>query len=156
MQRHTNAICMLVLCLCLGAANQAFADSGAAEREIGRILDLFEKAYLEEDIELMSSVMSDRGYALIMKRGDDPSTVFVLGKAEGLQAIARRFDQVDYLEHKHVDRRIKVSGPMATSVSTIVDRMDTGQSIRTPIYHIFAREDEGWRVVFSSNLLFTD
>ncbi len=156
MQRHANAICILVLFFCLGAASQAFADSGAAEREIGRILDLFEKAYLEEDIELMSSVMSDRGYALIMKRGDDPSTVFVLGKAEGLQAISRRFDQVDYLEHKHVDRRIKVSGPIATSISTIVERMDTGQSIRTPIYHIFAREDEGWRVVFTSNLLFTD
>jgi hypothetical protein len=156
MTRQSIVICTLVLLLCLGAASQASADSGAAAREIGRILDLFEKAYLDEDIELMASVMSDRGYALIMTRADDPSTVFVFGKNEALQAISRRFDQVDYLEHKHVDRLIKVSGPMATSVSTIVDRMDTGQTLRTPIYHIFAREDEGWRVVFSSNILFTD
>jgi len=153
MPRQLIVICTLVLIICLGAANQAFADSGAAEKEIERILDLFEKAYLEEDIDLMSSVMSDKGYTLIMSRGDDPSTVLVLGKAEGLQAIDRRFDQVDFLEHKHIDRRIKVSGPIATSISTIVDRMDSGQSIRTAIYHIFAREDEGWRVVFSSNLL---
>ena len=88
MQRQSIVICVLVLFLCLGAGTLALADS-TAEKEIGRILDLFERAYLEEDIDLISSVLSDRGYALIMARGDDPSTVMVFGKAESLQAMAR-------------------------------------------------------------------
>lgn len=156
MPRQSIAFCTLILFLCLGAASQTFADAGADEREIGRILDLFEKAYLDEDIDLISSVMSEKGYVLIMERGDDPSSVFVLGKEESLQGMARRFDRIDYLEHKHVDRRITIRGPVATSVSTIVDKLTSGQSLRTPIYHIFAREDEGWRVVLSSNLPFSE
>ena len=153
MSKQHNALWMVLVFLLLTAAGQIFADSTADEREIQHILDLFERAYLEEDMELLASLLSDQGFLMVMKKPADPSTALVLEKAQIVQSIARRLEQVDYLEHKHIDRRIRIDGPAATSVSTIVDRLDDGQEQRSRVYHIYAREEDGWRIVFSSDLL---
>jgi len=153
MSKQHNALWMVLVFLLLTAAGQIFADSRSDEQEIAHILDLFEKAYLEEDMDLLASLLSDQGYLMVMRRRADPSTALVLDKAQIVQSIARRLEQVDYLEHKHIDRRIRIDAPAASSVSTIVDRMDTGQTQRSRVYHVYAREEGGWRIVFSSDLL---
>jgi hypothetical protein len=104
-------------------------------------------------MKLLSSLLSDQGYLMIMKRRADPSTALVLDKTQIVQSIARRLEQVDSLEHRHTDRSIRIDGPAATSVSTIVDRVDTGHTQRSRVYHIYIREEDGWKVVFSSDLL---
>ena len=150
--RHGLMLLALVLLLVV-PCGQIFADESSDERQIERILDLFEKAYLDEDMDLLASLMSDQGYLIIMKRRDDPSAALVLDKAQIVQAIARRLEQVDYLEHRHIDRKIRIDGPAATSVSTIVDRVDTGHTQRSRVYHFYVREQGGWKIVFSSDLL---
>ncbi|UCF98367.1 MAG: hypothetical protein JSV89_02255 [Spirochaetaceae bacterium] len=90
---------------------------------------------------------------MVMKRSDDPSPALVLDKTQIVQAITRRLKQVDYLEHRHIDRRIRIDRPAATSVSTIVDRLDTGYMQRSREYHIYVREESGWKIVFSPDLL---
>jgi len=82
----------------------------------------------------------------------DPGTALVLGKAQILQAIGRRFQQVEYREHRHTERQIRVDGHLATSLSTIVDRMADGTRRESTTYHIYAREADGWRVVFTSDV----
>ena len=153
MSKLSRALSLMLLFLFVAAAGQIFADSRSDEQAIEQILDLFEKAYLEEDMDLLASLLSDQGYMMIMKRQADPSTALVLDKAQIVQAIARRLEQVDYLEHRHIDRTIRIDGPAATSVSTIVDRMDTGHTQRSRVYHIYVREPGGWKTVFSSDLL---
>ena len=153
MQKHPSAVCVLLLCLLLSAACQSFADSNMDEGEIEHILDLFEKAYLDENMELLASLLSDQGYIMVMTKRADPSVALVLNKNQIVQSIAHRLEQVDYLKHKHIDRRIRIDGPAATSISTIVDRLDTGQTQRSRVYHIYAREEQGWKIVFSSDLL---
>lgn len=153
MQKHTRALLLMLLFLFIVPAGQSFADSSTDEQAIEQILDLFEKAYLEEDMDLLSSLLSDQGYLMIMKTRDDPSAALVLDKPQIAQAIARRLEQVDYLEHRHIDRKIRIDGPAATSVSTVVDRVDTGHTQRSRVYHFYVREPGGWRIVFSSDLL---
>jgi hypothetical protein len=153
MSKHLGLLWLVLVFLIVTASGQSFADSRSDEQAIEQILDLFEKAYLEEDMDLLASLMSDQGYLMIMKKRADPSTALVLDKAQIVQAIARRLEQVDYLEHKHIDRQIRIDGPAATSVSTIVDRVNTGHTQRSRVYHIYTREEDGWRIVFSSDLL---
>lgn len=76
-------------------------------------------------------------------------TIFVLP----VPAQAHRFSLVDYVEHAHVDREIEVHGPMAISRSTIVDRQTNGDSRRSRVYHVYARIDGRWVIVFSSSRL---
>jgi hypothetical protein len=153
MTKRPSALFLILVVLSTAAAGQIFADSDTDEKQIEHILDLFEKAYLEEDMDLLASLLSDQGYLMVMKRPADPSTALILDKAQIVQAIARRLEQVDYLEHRHIDRRISIDGPAATSLSTIVDRMDTGHTQRSRVYHIYVREEGGWKIVFSSDLL---
>ena len=152
MKKHARAL-LVLLFLFTAASGRIFADASSDEQQIERILDLFEKAYLEEDMDLLASLLSDRGYLMVMKRQTDPSTALVLDKAQIVQAIARRLEQVDYLEHRHIERKIRIDGPAATSVSTIVDRVNTGHAQRSRVYHIYVREEDGWKTVFSSELL---
>jgi len=149
MKRRVVLLLVLILCCVIGV--HSFADDGS-EREIGLILDSFEHGYLEEDLDLIASLMSDNGYAMVMRRQVDPGTALVLGKAQILQAIGRRFQQVEYREHRHTERQIRVDGHLATSLSTIVDRMADGTRRESTTYHIYAREADGWRVVFTSDV----
>ena len=153
MNRSPITVWVVALSLFLASAGLVAADSNGAEQEIRRILDAFEKSYLEEDIELMASQLSDAGYALIMGNPSDPKAALVFGKDQTLQITARRFENVDYLEHGHEDVRIRVYGPVATSVSTIADKLSTGQQSKQRVYHIYAREKQGWRVVLSSAII---
>jgi hypothetical protein len=143
----------LVLCVLLAAAGRTFADTAADQRAIEHILDLFERAHLEEDLELLASLLSDNGYTFVMPKQADPSYALVLGKAELLQAYARRFQQVDEREHRHINRRIEVNGFVARSSSTIVEVTAGGERRQSQVHHFYAREEAGWKVVFSSTLL---
>jgi hypothetical protein len=88
-----------------------------------------------------------------MAKPADPSIALVLGKADLLRTYAWRFQQVDYREHRHVDRRIVVDGPAAKSLSTIVEKTAAGEQRRSQVSHYYALESSGWKVVFSSSLL---
>ena len=153
MSKYRGLLWLVLVFSLVVPAGQSFADSGTDEQAIERILDLFEKAYLEEDLDLLSSLLSDQGYVMVMKQGADPSAALVLDKKQVVQMMAQRFERVDYLEHGHIDRSIRIDGPAATSTSTIVDRLDTSHTQRSRVYHIYVREEAGWKIVFTSNLL---
>ena len=143
---------LFLLCLFLIPWTRASAQVVDDEAAISRTLDLLEDCYLNEDLNLLSSLMSDAGFVLVMRRQANPSRALVLNKEQVLQSTARAWKETDYVEHKHTNRRIKVDGPAATSISTVSDRTTTGKPSQWRIFHILANEDGRWRLVFSSPL----
>ena len=97
MSRRPNVAVALVACLCLVVTSQAFADPDV--NEIERVLGLFEKGFLEEDIELLSSCLSDKGYVNLLQRQGDPPTVLVSNKAQMLHSLERRYSINKALSH---------------------------------------------------------
>jgi hypothetical protein len=57
--------------------------------------------------------------------------------------MGRRFERGGRFERHHVDRRIKIRGPLVASVSTIADTMDTGESNRTPYTTLLPKRIKG-------------
>jgi hypothetical protein len=153
MSCRPRAIWVTALCVALIATGPLFADTRAAEQEIGHILDLFERAHLEEDLELLGSLLSDSAYVLVMPRPADPSTALVLGKVELLRMYAGLFQQSELSEHRHVDRQIFVEGPVARSVSTISETTVGGERRRTRVHHLYVWNGTAWQVVFTTSVL---
>ena len=65
MKSRLCACTALLLCFFLGAACRSFADPDGAAQEIEKILHVFERAYLEEDVKLISTVLSD-AYVMVL------------------------------------------------------------------------------------------
>ena len=128
------------------------AQDREAIREINGILDQFESWFLDEDVAGIEAVLADQ-YILAIDDQNDPNGARMLNREQYVAAQAHRFSLVDYVEHAHVDREIEVHGPMAISLSTIVDRQSNGDSRRSRVYHVYARIDGRWVIVFSSSRL---
>jgi hypothetical protein len=70
-----------------------------------------------------------------------------------LDVTAKRWAAEDFIEHKHINRRITIKGPVAKSISALRDKTGAGKEWETPIFHIFAKEDGQWKLVFTSSSL---
>jgi hypothetical protein len=60
---------------------------------------------------------------------------------------------VDYIEHRHTRRRIEFHGPVAEVRSVLINNIAGQEKSEQNSYHICAREDGKWKVVFTSFLL---
>ena len=157
MQMSKALVRLMILMLCLATTGKTVT---AGEKEdnaaINRVLDQLEQCYLEEDLYLLGSLLSDSGYALVMRKPADPSQALVFGKSRMLELTAKRWQQIDFFEHKHIQRRIEVNGPIAKTRSVIRDRTSQGGPSNVQVFHILAHEDGQWKLVFSSALVFQD
>ena len=131
------------------AGPQATAEDSAAKRAINRILDTFEQGYLEEDPQMIADLLADEGWALAMPTAHDPENAWVFSEEVYLDAVRHQFRNRDYTEHRHVDRQIEVMGPIAVSTSTLRDTRPDGTPFDQPSYHVYARIEGEWQVVFT-------
>jgi|SRR6056297_541364 len=142
-----------ILLLFFFAIGSVFSQSADDKRQIHRILDLFEKSNLEEDMGMLEEILSDSGYLMVVRKRDDPGNANVLSKEQLLGGMRHKWRQEDYLEHRHTKRRIEFHGPVAELRSVIINNV-AGQGKSTQnSYHICAREEGRWKVVFTSFLL---
>lgn len=132
------------------------ADDMGDKAAINRVLDQLEKSHLEENVDLLGSLLSDSGFALVMRKPADSSRALVFGKSRMLELTAKRWEQIDFLEHKHTQRKIIIDGPIAESRSVIRDRTGQRDPANVPVLHILANEDGRWRLVFASTLVSED
>ena len=153
MEGKRGVVCAGLLMLVFLPAAVGFAETPADRRAIRDILQNFEEAYVEENIDLIDKVLSESNYSLVVRKGDDPGRVNVLNKEQTLAVMQRGWRMFDYLEHRHTNLDIEFHGPLATTRSTIHDKFASGRTKQSPVYHIIAKESEGWRVVFTSGLL---
>ncbi|RJP17237.1 MAG: hypothetical protein C4520_17190 [Candidatus Abyssobacteria bacterium SURF_5] len=142
----------LLLVISIAPSGTASAQS-ADQAAINRVLDQLEEAYVNENMGLLSSLISDSGFILLIKKPADPSMALVLNKAQLLDGTAKRWADEDFLEHKHVNRRIIIDGPIAKSISVMKEQTKARKKMESPIFHILAKEDTQWRLVFSASAL---
>lgn len=146
-------LALAVLVLFFLAMGSVFSQSADDKRQINRILDLFEESNLEEDRELLEEILSESGYLMIVRKSDDPGNANILNKEQLLGGMSYKWSQVDYLEYRHTKRRIEFHGPVAEVRSVIINRIAGEGRTEESSYHICAREDGRWKVVFTSFLL---
>jgi hypothetical protein len=128
------------------------AQEADAAAEIHAILDRFEECFLEEDVDGIADMLAEE-YMLAVDARGEPGGARLLDRASYISGQRHKFGVVDYIEHAHVDREIEIHGPMATSRSTVVDRQASGDSGRARMFHVYARIDGTWMVVFTSSRL---
>jgi hypothetical protein len=140
-------------CLLLISVGGVFGQSDAAEKSINRALDQIDKGHISEDVDLVSSFLSDAGYVLVIGNHEDPSEAVVCNKIRVLRATVHRWAKEDLVECKHTERKIEIHGPVATSCSTIISRTKSGEIRKRQMFDIWAKERGEWKVVFSCPVL---
>lgn len=143
-------ICLLLL---FAAGQSVCAQNAAEERALRQVLETFEAAYIEEDPALLDEVLSNSGYLMVLRSPQNPDNAVVFDKQQISRSIQGLWEKVDYVEHHHTQLRIEIHGPLATTQSVIRDRFADGNTRTSPVYHILARENGTWKVVFSSALM---
>jgi hypothetical protein len=147
---------VVVMALMVFPATVGLGQAGSDREAILFCMSQLETSYLEEDMDLFSSLVSDAGFVMVMPAPGDAAEALVLDKEATLRPIGKQWERTDHIEHRHIEPKIDVHGPIATSVSTIRDRTRAGQTSETKIFHIWAKEDGRWRLVFTSPLLALD
>ncbi len=143
-------ICILLM---VTAAQSAWTQNAAEERAVRQVLDTFESAYLEEDPGLLDEVLSDSGYLMVVRSPQNPENAVVFDKQQITRTIQGLWEKFDFVEHHHTQLSIELHGPLATTQSVIRDRFSDGRTRTSPVYHILARENGSWKVVFTSALM---
>lgn len=145
---------MFVCFLLLFAAGQfVWAQKATEERAVRQVLETFEAAYIEEDPALLDEVLSDSGYLMVLRSPQSPDNALIFDKQQISRSIQGLWEKLDFVEHHHTQLRIELHGPLATTQSVIRDRFEDGNTRTSPVYHILARENGTWKVVFSSALM---
>lgn len=151
MKKHYSVfICCLLL---FASAQSAWAQNAVEERAIRQVLETFEASYLEEDPAMLDEVLSDSGYLMVLRSPKDPVNAAIFDKQQIMRSIQGLWEKFDFVEHHHTQLRIELHGPLATTESIIRDRFTDGNTRTSPVYHILARENGTWKVVFSSALM---
>lgn len=153
MRRIVSKGALLFFMLCFIVGFGVHAQSADDVRQIHHILDVFEDAYIEEDVGMLGDILSDSGYIMVSRNRDDPENARIHHKEQLLSGMRHMFTVVDYLEHSHSDRSIEFHGPVAVVESVLSERMKDGSRRQQNSYHICARENGTWKVVFTSFLL---
>ena len=138
--------------LCFLAVGIVWGEGPADVRALNGILDAFETAYIDEDVDMLDGILSEN-YVMVAGGRDDPRNARVMGKKQLLSGIEHMFSQVEYRTHRHTDRAFEFHGAVAELNSVLTSEMAGGTKNVQNSYHICARENGEWKVVFTSFLM---
>lgn len=141
-----------VLCLC-GAV--ATAEDGTNDEVVAAIRQRaaqMDRAWLAADpTSLLSEVLSSRAFAHTLPSPTSPGEALVMDK----EAFCKWFEQwpVDERPRKraHHPEHLAVRGPLAYELAMIGQVMPNGRERTDSILCVWAKEDVGWRLVFSTD-----
>jgi hypothetical protein len=154
---RVNRVTLCALTVCLGGATLAVAAEGQPaaandERAIRAVIDkinLAMSADTEDNVaaENMRSVVSDKGYTIVVPKPDKPTEAFV-GDKKALLGILSQLRR-DRCVHKA--QQIAIVGPMAYEIGETTTGADRDGKVRGHAWlNVFANEDGGWRLVFGT------
>jgi hypothetical protein len=103
----------------------------------------------EKGVEIMRGVLSDKGYTMVLPRGDMPSEAFVGDKKSFCEALSQSLrNGPKWGVHKV--QQITLIGPIAYEIGE-TEQLDAEGKVQGSIWlNVFAKEDVGWRLVFST------
>lgn len=137
---------------CTASAGPPDADE-QAKAAVQALIDKFNASWDKENgPALIGEVLSDEAFVLLRpdKQPGEPARARVLNKQGYIEAFRTYIQNAGVQQHEHQIRSITVMGPIAYEFGTIVDVRENGGARRGEILNVFAKEDVGWRLVFST------
>jgi hypothetical protein len=131
-----------------GLAQQSDAEARAA---IQKVIDKINLAYTAEDPgQLFREILSDKAFALAFPRPDRPSEAVVLDKKTFCEDFTRWLKENRPKRFVAKIERLTLVGPLAYEIAACEEEDATGKVSRHKWLHIFAKEETGWKIVFSA------
>ena len=121
-------------------------DAKAAIREV---IEKFNSAYKQENgPDIIGEVLSDKAFTYARTAGEGPARI--LSKAAYVDAFKKYLWKKTPKKHEHRVDGLTVIGGMAYEFGTIIDVTEDGFDTQSEVFNVFAREEGGWKLVFSS------
>ncbi len=103
----------------------------------------------EKGVEIMRGVLSDKSYTFVLPRADMPSEAIVGDKKVLCDALSQSLrNGPKWGVHKVL--QITVVGPIAYEIGETKDPNQDPKARGTTWLNVFAKEDVGWKLVFST------
>ena len=99
--------------------------------------------------EIMQSVISDKAAAIALPDPSNPAQAAVLDKTVFCRAFARLLENSRPKSHVHEIHSVAIVGLCACEIGVTEQVAADGQRRTDAIMNVFAKEDVGWRLVFS-------
>lgn len=103
----------------------------------------------EKGVEIMRGVLSDKSYTAVLPRGDMPSEAFVGDKKSFCEMLSQALRNGQKWG-VHQIQQITVIGPIAYEIGETEDPNRDPKAPPNTWLNVFAKEDVGWRLVFST------
>jgi hypothetical protein len=134
-----------------GSTGLAQKPDAEARQAIQKVIDKFNlPSTAEEPAELFREVLSDKAYAIAMPRQDRPSEAVVLDKKTFCEGYGRWLKENPPKRAVHKIERLTLVGPLAYAICATEHEDASGKIQRAKWLNIFAKEETGWKIVFSA------
>lgn len=144
------AICAV---LCAVSVSGSFADSVPSDDEIA-IRALVDKINLawkcDNGREVMAQVLSQKSFAFALPNPSMPAQAAVADRNAFLNGFEQILKTNRPSKHTHAIKSIVIVGPLAYECGVTEQTAKDGRQTTENVMLFFAKEDVGWRLVFSS------
>lgn len=149
-------LCVLVVFFgCAGLATASEEQQGDSSDELA-IRALLDKVNLacnadtaDKGVEIMRSVISDKSYVTLLSRADSPSEALVGDKKLFCEVLAQSLRNGPRWGI-HKARQIIIVGPIAYEIGESRRSSEDAETPGNIWLNVFAKEDVGWKLVFST------
>jgi len=144
-----------VVLICINTALAGPPDSDEqAKAAVAALIDKFNASWNRNDGPLLiDEVLSDKAFVLVRpdKQPGEPAQARVLNKPQYIEAFKTHVLNANLRSHEHQIKSITVMGPIAYEFGIITEVDEGGGERRGEVLNVFAKEDVGWRLVFSTS-----
>jgi len=152
-RRATYVVMVAAVAIALAAGSTGLAQQSEAEarQAIQKVIDKVNLAFTaEEPAALFREILSDRAFALAMPRPDRPSEAVVLDKKTFCENYGRWLKENRPKRGVHKIEKLTLVGPLAYEMGVTEEEDANGKVTRNTWLNVFAREESGWKIVFST------
>lgn len=150
-----NKVCLAVALVMVCAvsvtdscAEPAVSDDDTAIRGLIAKINLAWRCDNGRDV--MASVLSEKSFAFALQKPNMPTQAAVADRNAFLNGLEQILKTNRPLKHTHTIRSITIVGPLAYECGLIEQTAKDGKQTEENVMLFFAKEDVGWRLVFSS------
>jgi uncharacterized protein (TIGR02246 family) len=125
-----------------------------ARAAVRGLIDKFNASWDKENgPTLIGEVLSDKAFVLLRpdKQPGEPARARVQNKQEYIEGYKKFVLNANLQKHEHQIKSVAVMGPIAYEFGVIIDVSQEGEERRGDVLNVFAKEDVGWRLVFSTS-----
>lgn len=139
--------------LFLPAAASAQSNDAEAEKAIREQIEKFNSSYKEDNgPELVAEVLSDTAFTYAQSRVSEAGPVArIMNKTAYIEAFKKYIWKKNLRKHEHRVDVLTVLGGLAYEFGTVIDVTEDGYEQQAEIFNVFAKEETGWKMVFSTS-----